>query len=81
MTTWLLQFLSSLKAKILSNCSVNNLELIKIKICVSFFFKARTDIQRAGVQYILDTVVDSLRNNPQRRYSKRTNTELWSAER
>ena len=36
-------------------------------ISFSFFFTARTDIWRAGVQYILDSVVDALQDNPQRR--------------
>jgi hypothetical protein len=31
---------------------------------------ARTGIQKAGVQYILDSVVEELQANPERRYLK-----------
>lgn len=33
-----------------------------------FFGSARNDIQHAGVQYILDSVVDQLLKNPDRRF-------------
>ncbi len=32
------------------------------------YFQARDSIQLAGVQYILDSVVDELRKNPDRRF-------------
>ena len=35
----------------------------------SFFLTARNNIQKAGVQYILDTVVQELEKNPSRRFS------------
>jgi lysosomal alpha-mannosidase len=31
-------------------------------------FLARRDIQHASVQYILDSVIDALMNNPERRF-------------
>ena len=36
---------------------------------LSLYTSARNDIQNAGVQYILDSVVDGLERDPQRRFT------------
>lgn len=39
-----------------------------MKIVLHVFWLDRNDIQHAGVQYILDSVVDQLLKNPERRF-------------
>lgn len=38
-----------------------------LKTVDQYYYGAKNDIQRAGVQYILGTVMDSLARNPSRR--------------
>ncbi|KAL3274848.1 hypothetical protein HHI36_019631 [Cryptolaemus montrouzieri] len=38
-----------------------------LKTVDQYYFGSKSDIQKAGVQYILDSVTDALRKNPDRR--------------
>ena len=39
-----------------------------LKTIDQYYYGSRSDIQRAGVQYILDSVVDALLDDPSRRF-------------
>ena len=39
-----------------------------LKTVDQYYYGARSDVQLAGVQYILDSVVNELKNHPDRRY-------------
>ncbi|XP_063974588.1 lysosomal alpha-mannosidase isoform X1 [Diachasmimorpha longicaudata] len=48
-----------------------------LKTVDQYFFGGRNDIQKAGVEYILDTVVDALRKDPDRRFIYVETAFLW----
>ncbi|XP_011300932.1 lysosomal alpha-mannosidase isoform X1 [Fopius arisanus] len=48
-----------------------------LKTVDQYFFGARNNIQKAGVEYILDTVVEALRKDPERRFIYVETAFLW----
>ncbi|XP_015121082.1 lysosomal alpha-mannosidase isoform X2 [Diachasma alloeum] len=48
-----------------------------LKTVDQYFFGGRNNIQKAGVEYILDTVVDALRKDPERRFIYVETAFLW----
>jgi lysosomal alpha-mannosidase len=55
-----------------SHCDVGWLKTVD-----QYFYGLRTDIQRAGVQYTLDTVVRALAENPERRFIVVETSLFW----
>eukprot|EP00092_Neocalanus_flemingeri_P035232 GFUD01038336.1.p1 GENE.GFUD01038336.1~~GFUD01038336.1.p1 ORF type:complete len:974 (+),score=218.88 GFUD01038336.1:74-2995(+) len=48
-----------------------------LKTVDQYYYGSRTDIQRAGVQYILDSVVDALLKDPERRFIYVESAFFW----
>ena len=49
----------------------------KNKIFLNMFFQGRPYIQYAGVQFILDSVIEALERNPERRYVKLLSIKIY----
>ncbi|XP_044001802.1 lysosomal alpha-mannosidase-like isoform X1 [Aphidius gifuensis] len=48
-----------------------------LKTVDQYYYGGRNSIQKAGVQYIIDTVIDSLRKDPERRFIYVETAFLW----